>query len=165
MKTLCILLAIFLFSVCGMAQDMNPKKLKAIVAEVADTLQNSGNAFRFRYEGTLMICVYDEAANRMRIMTPIIERAEIGEEEFLNAMVANYHTALDVRYALSDEIIWSVYLHPLRSLGNAQLIDAISQVHKAAATFGSTYSSSDLVFPGNSRKKGKGKPAKELLKG
>jgi hypothetical protein len=132
---------------------------------VADTLQNSDNAFQFRYRGKLLICVYDEDANRMRIMAPVVERAEVGEEEILNAMVANYHTALDVRYALSDEIIWSVYLHPLRSLGKAQLKDAISQVYKAVATFGSTYSSSDLVFPGNSRKKEKPGTSKELLKG
>jgi hypothetical protein len=74
--------------------------------------------------------------------------------------VANFHSALDVRYALSDEIIWSVYTHPLESLSPDQLKDAISQVYMAAVTFGTTYSSSDLVFPGNSRKKDK----KELQK-
>lgn len=163
-KNLQFFLACLLSSSC-LAQDMTPLKLKAAIAEIADTLQNVGNAFRFRYGGKLLICVYDEDANRMRIMTPIIERTEIGEEELLNALVANYHSALDVRYALSDEIIWSVYLHPLRSLEKAQVKDAISQVHKAAATFGTTYSSSDLVFPGNSRKKDKSKPVKELLKG
>lgn len=163
-NTLLILFAI-LSAGNSFAQDMTPMKLKAAVAEVADTLQNVDNAFRFRYRDIVLICVFDEDANRMRIMAPIVERADIGEEELLNAMVANYHTALDVRYALSDEIIWSVYLHPLRSLRKTQVQDAIAQVYKAAATFGTTYSSTDLVFPGNGRKKEKPKPGKDLLKG
>jgi len=144
---------------------MDPLKLKAAVAEMADTLQNVDNAFQFLYKRKLLICVYDESANRMRIMTPIIERAEIGEEELLNAMVANYHSALDVRYALSDEMVWSVYTHPLKSLAIPQLKDAVLQVYRAAITFGSTYSSSDLVFPGNTRKKDKPRPAEDLFKG
>ena len=51
--------------------------------------------------------------------------ADIGEEELLNAMVANFHSALDVKYALSDEIIWSVFIHPLRELSEYQVRDAI----------------------------------------
>ena len=149
----------------SVAQGMTALKLKTIVAEVADTLQNTGNAFQFLYEKKLIICVYDENADRMRLISPIIERQELEEEQLLNALVANFHSALDVRYALSDEIIWSVYTHPLKSLGPDQLKDAISQVYKAAITFGTTYSSSDLVFPGNSRKKDRPLPEKELQKG
>ncbi len=61
----------------------------------------------------------------MRIISPVVEMADIGEEELLNAMVANFHSALDVKYALSDEIIWSVFIHPLRELSEYQVRDAI----------------------------------------
>ena len=73
-------------------------------------------------------------------------------------MVANFHSALDVKYALSDEIIWSVYVHPLKELSEEQVADAVKQVYTAAKTFGSSYSSTNLVFPGNTRKKEKELP-------
>ena len=55
----------------------------------------------------------------------IVEREKLGEEELLNALVANFHSVLDVKYALSDEVIWSVYAHPLKELTDAQVVDAI----------------------------------------
>ena len=158
------LLAFFLlltFPRC-FSQDMDSHKLKVLITQVSDTLQNSGNAFQFLYKEKLLICIYDENANRMRIMSPIIERQEVEEEQLLNALVANFHSALDVKYALSDEIIWSVYTHPLKELRDYQVTDAIQQVYSAAITFGTTYSSTNMVFPGNSKKEEK--PKKILQK-
>jgi len=55
--------------------------------------------------------------------------------------------------------------HPLKELNEAQqVIDAIQQVYAAALTFGSSYSSTDLVFPRNMRKKEKPKKHKVLKK-
>jgi len=107
--------------------------------------------------------VYDENANRMRIISPIVETKDLEEEQLLNALVANFHSALDVKYALSDEIMWSVFIHPLRELSTNQVLDAIDQVHAASATFGNTYSSTGLVFPGNTKKKNEPR-AKKLIK-
>ena len=73
-------------------------------------------------------------------------------------MVANFHSVLDVKYALSDEIIWSVFTHPLKELSEHQVEDAIKQVYAAALTFGGSYSSTDMVFPGNTKKVEKPKP-------
>ena len=141
---------------------MNGERIKELIAEVADTLEVVGNAFQFVYKDKMLICIFDEEANRMRIISPIIEREKLKEEHLLNALVANFHSALDVKYALSDEIIWSVYTHPLKELKDYQLLDALDQVYLAAITFGSTYSSSPLVFPGNTNKKEK--PKKTLQK-
>lgn len=136
-----------------MAQEMTAEKLQELIAEVSDTMAVNGNSVQFLYKERPLICVYDENANRMRIITPIVETKEVEEEQLLNMLVANFHSALDVKYALSDEIIWSVFIHPLAELSNIQLLDAIDQVYSAAATFGTTYSSTDLVFPGNTKKK------------
>ncbi len=132
---------------------MTSDKLSELIAKVADTTQANGNSIQFSYKETLLICVYDENANRMRIISPIVKREELEEEQILNALVANFHSALDVKYALSDEIIWSVFVHPLKELYEHQVYDAIKQVHSASITFGSTYSSTNLVFPGNTKKK------------
>ena len=152
MKKLFFLIA--LLGVFGIrAQEMNPATLSELINQVADTTQTNGNSIQFAYKETLLICVFDENANRMRIITPVAKKEDLDEEQLLNALVANFHSALDVKYALSDEIIWSVFIHPLKELSDHQVLDAIDQVYLAAATFGTSYSSTSLVFPGNTRKK------------
>ncbi len=143
----------FLSMFNSMAQDMNSGLLNQLIAQVSDTVQANGNTLQFMYKERPLICIYDENANRMRIITPIIETKDLEEEQLLNMLVANFHSALDVKYALSDEIIWSVFIHPLKELSEHQVLDAIDQVYAASATFGATYSSTDLVFPGNTKKK------------
>lgn len=134
---------------------MNSDKLGVLISQVADSSITNGNSYNFIYKNRPLICVYDNRANRMRIISPIIKREEIGEDELLNTLVANFHSALDVKYALSDEIIWSVFTHPLRELSDGQVLDAIDQVYTASITFGTSYSSTSLVFPGNSKKEEK----------
>ncbi|MEM9000054.1 MAG: hypothetical protein AAGB24_07295 [Bacteroidota bacterium] len=159
---LAILLVLLSNSVC--AQEMTPEKLTEIISQEADTTTVNNNQIRFLFNDAVLICIYDENANRMRIISPIMEREKLEEEDLLNALVANFHSALDVKYALSDEIIWSVYTHPLKELSEPQLIDAIQQVYAAAITFGGSYSSTNLVFPGNTKKKEKPKTPKVLKK-
>jgi len=167
MRHILLLNVIVLFFAFGniKAQVMNSKKLKELIVQVSDTVIANGNSLQFSYNKRPLICVYDENANRMRIISPITERVDIGEEELLNALVANFHSVLDVKYALSDEVIWSVFIHPLKELTEKQVLDAIDQVYRAATTFGTTYSSTDLVFPGNTKKREKTKPKKLMDKG
>lgn len=148
----------FLIINSTISQEMNAEKLLEILQQEADTLKTGGNSYHFLVKDVMLICVFDEGANRMRIVSPIVEREKIGEEELLNALVANFHSALDVKYALSDEVIWSVFIHPLKQLSEEQVVDAIKQVYTAAITFGSSYSSTNIIFPGNTKRKGKTLP-------
>ncbi len=84
----------------------------------------------------------------MRIISPITEVQNLPEGELENALVANFHSALDVKYAISDGVLWTVFIHPLKELSEAQIEDAILQVYNGAETFGTTYSSTNLAFPG-----------------
>jgi hypothetical protein len=143
---------------------MTSGKLLDIIEKEADTVDIQGNSVRFLFNDTMLICIHDESANRMRIISPIVKREKLKEEDLLNALVANFHSVLDVKYALSDEIVWSVYTHPLKELSEAQVIDAIQQVYAAAITFGGNYTSTNLVFPGNTKKKEKPKDPKLLKK-
>ncbi|MFS4467741.1 hypothetical protein [Maribacter sp. 2210JD10-5] len=142
-----------LMSFTTKGQEMTSGRLGELFEEVADTVVPNGNSFQILYKERPIFCIYDENANRMRIISPIVKREELEEEQLLNAMVANFHSALDVKYALSDEVIWSVFTHPLAELSDGQVLDAIDQVFLAAATFGTSYSSTTLVFPGNTKKK------------
>ena len=83
----------------------------------------------------------------MRIITPVRKLEEASAEEFYKCMEANFHTALDVKYAIADEMIWVAFIHPLSPLQDHQLLDAVAQVRSAAVTYGTVYTSTDLVFP------------------
>jgi hypothetical protein len=69
-------------------------------------------------------------------------------EEVIAALRANFHGALDLRYALSNEMIVVAFLHPLSALTREQIVSAIGQLASARETFGSTYSSGALSFRG-----------------
>jgi len=149
------LILLFIINLYSYSQDMNPEKLQQIITKVSDSTELNGNTIRFLYKQKLLICVFDEKANRMRIISPIVDKEQIEEEHLLNSLVANFHSALDVKYALSDEIIWSVYTHPLKELKKYQLEDAILQVFLANKNFGTTYASTNMIFPGNTKKEEK----------
>jgi len=150
MKFLRILFFLLPFALS--AQNMTAERLKELITQEADSVQSQNNMVQFKFNDALLLCIYDENANRMRIISPIVERSALEEEDLLNILVANFHSALDVRYALSDEIIWSVYTHPLKQLSDEQVVDAIQQVYAAALTFGNTFSSTGMVFPGNTKR-------------
>ena len=149
-----VLLFIFLFftTASSFGQNMTVDLLIETIKQEADTIKVENNTIEFEFNDALLICIHDENANRMRIIAPIVRKEQLDEEEILNALVANFHSVLDVKYALSDEILWSVFAHPLKQLSEAQVIDAIQQVYAAAITFGDSYSSTNLVFPGNTKK-------------
>ena len=132
---------------------MTIEKLEEIITQQADSIEKNGNSWNFSFKERVFICVADKNANRMRIISPIAKREQLNEELILNALVANFHTALDVKYAISDEILWSVFTHPLKELSEHQVKDAISQVYYANITFGTIFSSTNLTFPGNKKKK------------
>ena len=62
----------------------------------------------------------------MRIISLINESNNLTEDEKTLMLLANFHTVLDVKYAISDDVLWSVFIHPLKELTAAQVKDAIS---------------------------------------
>lgn len=137
------------FQHSAFAQKMDNEKLGKIIEVLSDSVEGQAGYWQFAYGETVLLLITDESHNRMRIMTPIVEVEKLNEEFMKNALIANFHTALDVKYAISDEVLWSVFIHPLKELSEEQVKDAIEQVYRAAYTFGTTYSSTDLVFPGS----------------
>ncbi|MEW7277556.1 hypothetical protein ABW636_03065 [Aquimarina sp. 2201CG1-2-11] len=138
---------------------MDNSTLKDIIHKKADTINGVTGNWKFIYKETLMLCITDETNNRMRIITPVVETTQLDKDLLLDSMTANFHSALDVKYAISNGVLWSVYIHPLKELSNQQVEDAISQVHLAAKNFGTTFSSTPLLFgTGNKTEE----PSKEI---
>ncbi|NNC70613.1 MAG: hypothetical protein HKN90_07330 [Flavobacteriaceae bacterium] len=135
------------------SQEMNTKELGKIIYILADSLRGSAGNWQFVIKDRLLLCVTDDTNNRMRIMSPIIEQKKLAYTDMLKVMEANFHTALDVKYAISNDLLWSVFIHPLQELNKEQVVDAIQQVYFAATTYGTTYNSSGLVFPDRRKEK------------
>jgi len=94
-----------------------------------------------------VIVLTDEAAGRMRIITPVGDKPLEGARVH-TLIEANFHTALDARYALQNGVLWSAFIHPLGPLTQDQFLDGIGQTIMLARTYGTTYSSSGLRFGG-----------------
>lgn len=150
-KTTTFLITLFigLLFIDSNAQKMDNERLETILNVVSDSIVGQKGAWQFQINDRMFMCVTDENHNRMRIMSPIMKQTELSNDDLLKSLQANFHTALDVKYAISSEILWSVFIHPLKELTDKQVKDAVSQVYYAAATYGTTYSSTNLIFPGN----------------
>lgn len=157
------LLFVFLLSFqTGFSQQMTPEKLGTILTSVSDSIQGGNGRWQFKVKDVIFMCITDAKHNRMRIISPITETNRLDEKLKSAALVANFHSALDVKYAIAEDVLWSVFIHPLKELSEAQVKDAVSQVYSANITFGTSFSSTTLVFPGNEKKKEV--PKKKILK-
>ncbi|SHI33071.1 hypothetical protein [Aquimarina spongiae] len=152
MKKLFLTLLFFTGTLYSFSQNMDNSLLGEILEKNADTLGGATGNWKLLYKETPMLCVTDQTNNRMRIISPITESSNLDKDLLLDSMTANFHSALDVKYAISNGILWSVYIHPLKELTPEQIESAISQVYYAATTFGTTFTSTELIFGGGAAK-------------
>lgn len=152
-------LALLLLSLCCLSfsslsaqKGMNNKKMGKILEENASAIEGEAGAWQVFIHNHVLIVVTDEPNNRMRIFTPIMEESELEKKQLRNMLIANFHTALDAKYSIYEGFVISTFTHPLKELTEWQLVDALSQVAKLAENFGTTYSSTDLIFGGNQDK-------------
>lgn len=131
------------------AQNMNVTELDKIIRSVGDSIQQNQGSWQLKYKEIWVYVVTDANHNRMRIISPIARVEELEDKHYIKSLEANFHTALDIKYAISEGWMWSIFVHPLKELSAHQVKDAFSQVYSGVATFGFTYSSGELLFPGN----------------
>ena len=142
---------------------MDNVTLYRILDSVTESLEGGEGMWQIEYSDRTMLVITDENHDRMRIITPVDLVEEVTPDQMENAMIANFHSVLDVRYAVSEDILWAAFLHPLKSLSEDEVRDALLQVYRAAETFGSTYSSTELIFPGSSGRKEKKKEERKKM--
>ncbi|GGG11308.1 hypothetical protein GCM10011344_09990 [Dokdonia pacifica] len=143
-----ISILVVLFSSFFAQAQMTNELLEEILTREVDSIEGYSGRWQMKLKELPMIVLTDETNDRMRIIAPIIEASRLDEDLLLDCMTANFHSALDVKYAISDGILWSVYIHPLSPLNEEQVKSAIEQVFLAAATFGTSFSSTPLLFGG-----------------
>ena len=143
-----ISILVVLFSSFFAQAQMTNDLLEEILTREVDSIEGYSGRWQMKLKELPMIVLTDETNDRMRIIAPIIEASRLDEDLLLDCMTANFHSALDVKYAISDGILWSVYIHPLSPLNEEQVKSAVEQVFLAAATFGTSFSSTPLLFGG-----------------
>ncbi len=134
---------------------MNVSLLQQTIRRMADEdskVEVKNNAISFEYKGTPIFCIWDVNADRMRLVSPITNAKDIPGEFIILALQANYHSVLDPRYAIGDGIMYAAFIHPLSPLSVGELESAIQQVMVANKTFGTDFTSGNLVFPGARKK-------------
>lgn len=120
--------------------------LERVLRDVADELDGGDGRWQLRLGEVPLACMTDLHFDRMRIIAPIIELDEVSDELRDQCLEANFHTALDARYATSDGVLYAAFIHPLSPLDAEQVESAVRQVANLVETFGSTFSSGELVF-------------------
>lgn len=121
-------------------------QLTAILREEATDVQIEQGQVSFKYEGRTMLILTSAQHDRMRIVAPIRRAAKLTPEQRDNMLLANFHTALDGRYAVSNGIVFATFLHPLSTLHERDFRSALSQINQLVQNFGTTYSSGALGF-------------------
>jgi len=120
--------------------------LDRFIREYTDEVEGGNGRWAFEIADVPLIVLADQAADRMRLMTPVASVADFEEVEFHKLLLANYDRALDARYAINEGILWSAFIHPMGSLSHAQFDDGLEQVIRLADNFGTTYASTDMLF-------------------
>ncbi len=129
-------------------EGMTAQRLAAIIGVIDEDARREANVVEFAIDEHPIVLVYDEAADRMRLMAPVAKVDELEEGELLRLMQANFDSALDARYAIAQGVLWGLFVHPLSSLSEEQFVEAIGQTINVAVTFGDSYNSGVFVFGG-----------------
>jgi len=142
----------------AVAHPTSPQDLHRWIQNHATHVQGEIPYWRFRFSGREAFCqcqqADDDSIDRMRIVAPIAHVAEWdrhGIEScalFERMLEANYHSALDPRYSIEDGIVMAAFLHPLSTLTEGQFYAALQQVTEMVWTFGTSFSSSEIIYGG-----------------
>jgi len=132
---------------------MTGERLGQLLLLVDPDAEIEGNSVRFAIAERPHFAIFDEASDRMRLMSPIAPVDVLDEALMYRMLQANYDSVLDARYGTAQNLVWSVFVHPLSSLNEGFLASALRQVHTSAETFGTTFSSGELVYGGGDSQK------------
>ena len=130
---------------------MTNRRLDQLIRQLTSDVQGELGFWQINYNSRQILIVTDESHDRMRIMSPILDETDLTDDDRQIVLEANFDRALDAKYAVSRGYLWSVFMHPLSDLTDTMFLDCVNQVRNLAENYGSTYTSSELIFgPGES---------------
>ncbi|MEM7753338.1 MAG: hypothetical protein AAF230_07990 [Pseudomonadota bacterium] len=129
-------------------QPMTMALMGAIVLSLDPDARVGPRGMQFSIDRMPVTIIADPGANRMRILVPIASATGLSDADLMRLMQANFDTALDARYAVAQNRLWSVYIHPLAQLERSQFVSGVAQTVTLARNYGSSYASGGVVFGG-----------------
>lgn len=127
---------------------MNNKRIDELLRRLDEDVQGAPGHWRLNYQSAELMVITDEAADRLRVMTPAAHISELSGDVLFRMLQANFDSVLDARYAIAKDVVWSVFVHPLSSLTDRDFFSGLAQTIIATKTFGTTYTSGGLTFRG-----------------
>ena len=127
---------------------MDNRRLGALIAHIDAEFEGQPGNWRLMVQGIPAYVITDEQADRMRILVAAADATELGPDTLYRILQANFESALDARYAIAQDTVWSAFIHPLSTLDEDEFFSAVAQTYNAALTFGDTYSSGVFQFGG-----------------
>lgn len=143
------LISMLLLTFSSFSQKMNNQKLIKHLSTECDSISGNEGNWQLFYRGIVVLAITDENTNRIKLLSPIAYTKDVNSEVIGKCMEANFENLKDVKYAISNDIIWSVFDHDFRLLSTEQIDEAILQVYFSTGTFGGNYSSSDISIAEN----------------
>ncbi|MEM8641066.1 MAG: type III secretion system chaperone [Cyanobacteria bacterium P01_G01_bin.54] len=126
---------------------MTLDRLYFILKQEGEDVKGAQGRWQFKIGDRPLLLFTDIRYDRMRLFTPIVSAEDLTEEQWQRMMSANFDTALDARYAITDGgTVVATFVHPLSTLSDRDFRSAIYQVTNLAETFGDLYSSGVLEF-------------------
>ncbi|NVB39523.1 hypothetical protein G6O69_16900 [Pseudenhygromyxa sp. WMMC2535] len=121
-------------------------ELAALLESTTQDFRQTATHWQFVHEGIPMACLTDLEFDRMRFISPITELVNLDEPTKDRVLEANFHTALDGRYCVSNGLLFAAFIHPMSSLDPALARSALDQVASLVHSFGTRFSSGELEF-------------------
>ena len=125
---------------------MTQARMEQIFGQQVDAIEGPSGAIRTIVDQVEIYLISDPANDRMRILARVADVNRVDPRVVNVLLQANFYRTLDARYAVSEGIVFSAYLHPLSTLTEEELISGFEQVLALAKNFGTTYSSGKLDF-------------------
>ena len=136
----------------------------AIVKAIDEEAEVRGSAMRLTISEVKVTVITDPKNNRMRAFVPIQSLDGVNQQLLYRMLQANFDSALDARYAIAQEHILSVFIHPLKELEKDQFIEGLGQVVNLVKTYGTAFTSGGMTFGGGDSRNLHRKLIDELLK-
>jgi len=143
---------------------MDNARLQHLLERLDAEVKGQEGRWQINYNEVPLYVVTDEQADRMRIMTPIIDADTVSQSLLYRLLQANFDAALDARYAIAQDKVWSTFIHPLSTLTDREFFSGLAQTLVARNTFGTSFSSGALTFGGGDSQEEQRKLYEQIMK-
>ena len=124
---------------------MTQARMELLFSEEVDAIAGPPGAIQTRVDGINVYLISLAETDRMRIIAPIAVTQHLNRRVYDILLTANFDSTKDARYAVSDGVVYAVFMHPISSLSPELLRSAFAQVLSLVKTFGSTFSAGSSV--------------------